>query len=179
MVAKHRDGRPGMNYFFQLDWAATFHPQFTMPEILVRGTAIYFGMIILLRVLPKRQAGTGTIASMLFTVLLGGIAVYGVVGKTNSLTDIGLLMVTVMLWSYVTDYLSYRSPWFRRLVQEPPTCLIRDGEVLHYNLRRERISEEELTSQLRRQDVENLESVRDAHLEADGTITVITKKDQA
>ena len=168
-----------MDDFFRPDWSATFRPQFSLPEILVRGTVIYLGLIVLMRVLPKRQAGTGTIASMLFIVLIGGIAVNGVVGKTNSLTDIGLMMMTVMLWAYVTDYLSYRFPKLRRLVQEPPTYLIREGRVLHENLRRERISEEDLKTQLRRQDVEDLGNVIEAYLEADGTISVITKKDRS
>lgn len=167
-----------MDYFLKVDWHETFVPQLSLPEVIVRGSFVYFGLILLIRVLPKRLAGTGTIASMLFIVMMGGIATNGVVGKTTSLTDIGLLVLVVMLWVYLTDYLSYLFPKFHRLVQEPPTCLIRNGQFLHQNLRREMLSEEDLKTQLRQQDIEDVCQVMEAHLEADGTISVITKKNK-
>ena len=165
-----------MDYFLNLGWSNAFAPQQTLPELVTRGTVVYLGLLVLLRVVPKREAGTGTVASMLFVVLVGGTAVNGLAGRSESLTDTMLLVLTVMLWAFAVDWLSYRYPRFRHLVQEPPTCLVRDGRLLEANLRREMISEEDLKTHLRRQDVDDIGGVLAAELEADGSISVVTKK---
>jgi uncharacterized membrane protein YcaP (DUF421 family) len=165
-----------MDYLLKLDWSNTFAPQLTLPEVLVRGTVVYFALLALLRILPKWQAGPGSVASLLFVVLLGGLAADAVKGHAESVTDILLLVVTVMLWVIAVDWLSYRFRWFRYLAQDSPTCLIRDGRILRKNLRREMISEEDLKAQLRRQDVDDIGSVLEAQLEADGSISVVKKE---
>lgn len=165
-----------MNYFLKLDWSGIFAPQLPLPEVLVRGTVVYFALLTLLRIIPKWQAGTGSIASLLFVVLLGGLAADAVKGPTDSVTDILLMVVTILLWVFVVDWLSYRFKWLRFLAQDEPTCLIRDGHILWKNLRRERISEEDLKMQLRRQDVADIGNVHEAYLEADGSVTVVKKE---
>lgn len=165
-----------MDYLLKLDWSNTFAPQLTLPEVLVRGTVVYFALLALLRVIPKWQAGPGSIASMLFVVLLGGLAADAVKGHAESVTDVLLLIATVMVWVVVVDWLSHRFPWVRRLAQDSPTRLIRDGRVLRKNLRREMISEEDLKTQLRHQDVDDISSVLEAYLEADGSISVVKKE---
>lgn len=87
-----------MDYLLKLDWSNTFAPQLTLPEVLV---------------IPRWQAGPGSIASLLFVVLLGGDRCFA--------------------------WLSYRFPWFRRLAQDSPTCLSREmisDEDLKARLRR-------------------------------------------
>lgn len=51
-----------MDYFLSVDWSRTFAPQLTLPEILIRGTVVYFALLALLRVVPKWQAGPGSIS---------------------------------------------------------------------------------------------------------------------
>jgi uncharacterized membrane protein YcaP (DUF421 family) len=162
-----------MDYFLRLDWSRTFTPQLSLPEVLVRGTVVYFALLALLRVVPKWQAGPGSIASMLFVVIIADLAAEGVKGHAESVTDILLMVATVAMWVIVVDWLSYRFKWFRFLAQDSPTCLIRDGRLLRENLRRETMSEEDLKAQLRRQDVDDIADVREAYLEPDGSISVV------
>lgn len=166
-----------MDYFLRLDWSNTFAPQLSLPEILVRGTVIYFALLALLRVVPKWEAGPSSIASMLFIVMIGDLAAGGVQGRADSVTDILLMVATVAMWAIVVDRLSYHFKWFRFLAQDSPTCLIRDGRLLRENLRRETMSEEDLKAQLRRRDVDDIAAVREAYLEPDGSISVVKKQD--
>ena len=166
-----------MDYFLTIDWAATFAPQLTLPEVLVRGTVVYVAMLVLFRLIPKWQAGTGTIASMLFVVVLGDLASEAVKGKADSVTDLLLMAATVMLWAFLVDWLSYRFPRFHFLAQDEPTPLIRNGRMLYHNLRREMMSEDDLRAQLRRQDVDDIRNVLEAQLEADGSISVVNRKE--
>jgi uncharacterized membrane protein YcaP (DUF421 family) len=162
-----------MERWIQLDWAELLTLKMSVAEIAVRGVAVYFGLCVLLRVVPKRQAGKAGITDLLFVILLGGIAVDGIAKQAESLTDFFAVLVTVLLVGYGMDWLAFKYRWFRNLVLEPPTCLIRDGRVLHTNLRREMVTEEDLMSQLRRQDVDDPRCVQEAYLEADGEISVI------
>jgi uncharacterized membrane protein YcaP (DUF421 family) len=165
-----------MDYFTDFDWSGTFAPQLTLLEVLVRGTLMYLTMIIVLRIVPKRAAGDSSITSMMFVVLIGGIGVVGVTAKTQSLLDLFVFIATIVFWVFVVDYLAFRLPRFRRLIQEPPTCLVKDGQMLRKNLRWEMISTDDLMTHLRQQNVEDLGQVQSAHLEADGSISVVTKK---
>lgn len=162
-----------MDFLLKVDWADIFAPQLSLPEVLIRGTVVYFALLALLRIVPKWEAGPGSIASMLFVVIFGDLAAEGVKGRAESVTDILLMVATVVMWVTVVDQLSYRFPWFRSLVQDSPTCLIRDGRLLRGNLRRETMSVEDLKAQLRRQDVDDIAHVREAYLEPDGSISVV------
>jgi uncharacterized membrane protein YcaP (DUF421 family) len=165
-----------MDYLLKVDWAEIFAPQLSLPEILVRGTVVYFALLTLLRILPKWEAGPGSIASMLFIIIIGDLAAEGVKGQADSVTDVLLMVATVAMWVIVVDRLSYHFKWFRFLVQDTPTCLIRDGRLLRGNLRRETMTEEDLKAQLRRQDVDDVAHVLEAYLEPDGSISVVKKE---
>jgi uncharacterized membrane protein YcaP (DUF421 family) len=164
-----------VDFFFKLDWVETFVPQLSLPETLIRGTVVYFALLVFLRVIPKWETGTGSIASMLLAVMLGGLAADGVKGKGESVTDLLLMIATVMFWVFVVDWLSYKHKWFHYLAQDPPTLLVRDGKLIRKNLRREFVSEEDLEIQLRQKDVKDIANVLYAYLEADGSISVIRK----
>jgi uncharacterized membrane protein YcaP (DUF421 family) len=164
-----------MAEWLSTDWASIFLPTMSLPEILVRGALVYLALCLLIRVIPKRHAGRSSISDMLFVVLIAGIAVDGIAKKAESLPDFFLVLLTVFLWSFLLDWLAFRFPRLRPLIEEPPTCLIRDGRILQANLRRELVTEEELKAQLRRQDVDDLSKVKEALLEADGEISVVTK----
>ena len=71
------------------------------------------------------------------------------------------------------DWLSYRFPICRCLLSSPPLLLVKNGKIIHRNLRREFITEDELMSEIRRQGIEHLADVKAAYLEGDGPISVM------
>jgi uncharacterized membrane protein YcaP (DUF421 family) len=158
---------------FRIDLSEMFAPGMSLGEIVVRGTVIFLGLVVLMRVIPKRQIGHSSVNDMLFVVVVGGLAVEGAGKQIKSTTDTLGLMATVLGWSFLLDWLIYRFPLVRRLLEEAPTCLVRDGRVQQANLRREMITEEELLSHLRREQVGDPGQVREATLESDGQVSVI------
>lgn len=162
-----------MDYLLRLNGSDIFLPQMSLLEVFVRGTVVYVALLALLRVVPKWQAGPGSVASMLFVVMLGGLAADAIKGNADTVTDLLLMIVVVMLWVVVVDKLSFRFAWFRFLAQDSPTCLIRDGRMLRGNMRRETISVEDLKAQLRHLGIEDIGEVREAWLEPDGSISAV------
>lgn len=63
----------------------------------------------------------------------------------------------------------------RRRAQDTPTLLIYNGKLVEQNLRREKLTEEELWAGLRRRGVLEIERVQQAVLEVDGEISVVVK----
>jgi uncharacterized membrane protein YcaP (DUF421 family) len=161
---------------FGLNFPETFAPTMSAAEIVVHAALIYLGLCVLLRVIPKRQAGKTAVSDLLFVVIIGEIAGDAVSREAKSLTDFMLVLLTVMLLSYAVDWLAFRSRWLARLLQDKPTCLVRDGRILRANLRREMMSVEDLVTQLRLHDIEDPATVREAYLEADGEISVVRKE---
>jgi uncharacterized membrane protein YcaP (DUF421 family) len=167
-----------MEGFLQIDFKSVFVPSLHLAEVFLRGTIVYLFLFVVLRIL-RREAGTVSIADLLLVVLVADAAQNAMASEYKSITEGAVLIVTIASWDYFLDWLSYRFPWFYRLVNPSPLPLIKDGKIMRRHLHQELITEEELLSQLRQQGVQNLAAVKRCFLEADGHFSVIasaTKK---
>ena len=72
-------------------------------------------------------------------------------------------------------WLSYRFPRTRPILEGEPLIIVQDGEVIERNLKRERLTVEEIAEQARQQQIAHLSDVRFAVLETGGTISFIPK----
>lgn len=161
-----------MNNFFQLDWQSMFIPTQSVLEVFLRGTLMYLGMFVLLRIF-RRQAGAIGTADLLVVVIIADAAQNGMAGEAKSITEAMLLIGTIILWDYVLDFLANKSEFFKKLIEPKDLLLISDGKVLRRNLHKEMISYDELLSQLRQQGVERICEVKRCRLESDGHFSVI------
>ena len=115
------------------------------------------------------------VSDILVIVLIADAAQNGMAGEYRSITEGLVLIGTILGWDYLIDWLDNRYPQLN-LTAKPPLQLIRNGRVLRSHLNKERMSEEELFSQLRERGVETLEAVKDAYVEGDGRISVIARE---
>jgi len=165
-----------MNWFSAVSWDELFTPTVPLLEIIVRGSAIYLALFILLRVILKRQAGTVGITDLLVIVLIADAAQNGMAGDYHSIPDGIALICTLIFWNYVLEWLGYHFAWFDTIISPPPLPLIRHGKMLRKNMKKELISTEDIHSQLRQQGIDDIKSVKQACLEGDGKISVIQYK---
>jgi uncharacterized membrane protein YcaP (DUF421 family) len=84
-----------------------------------------------------------------------------------------MVIATITLLTIGTSYLSFRFRRLRPVLEGEPLVLLQDGRPIERNLRRERITLEELRSAARQQQIGSLERVRLAILETDGRISFI------
>lgn len=150
-------------------------PETPLWTIAVRGTLVYLVLALVVRFIPKRHTGNLSPNDLIALVVVGNLAGSAIVGDTKGTVDILLLAVVVLLWDYVFNLLEYRFPRLRRIVQDSPTLLIHNGTVIEANLRKEKLTEQELAASLRKQGVADVERVKQAVLEADGKISVVEK----
>jgi len=163
-----------MNKLFDIDWHQLFVPSVPIVETILRGTVVYLALFALLRFLLRREAGTVGVTDLLVVVLIADAAQNAMASDYKSITDGILLVVIIVFWDYMLDWLGQRFPRFQRFLSPPPLTLIKDGRMNRRNMRRELSAESELMSQLRQQGVDDAAKVKAAYIEGDGHISVIT-----
>jgi uncharacterized membrane protein YcaP (DUF421 family) len=160
----------------QIDWNSVFIPSLGIAEVVVRGTLMYLGLFIVLRFMARRQAGHFGPADLLVIVLIADAAQNGLGKEYQSVTEGLVLVMTIVAWEYVIDWLTYRFPSFRPALVPPSLTLIKDGRIVEEALRKEMLSMDELASQLRQQHVEDIAEIKLAKLEGDGRLSVIRRE---
>lgn len=162
-----------------VEWAKLLIPDTPLLEIFLRGSIVYLALFFLLRVVLKRESGTLGITDLLVVVLIADAAQNAMADDYTSVPDGILLVATIIFWSYALNWLGYRFPRIQRFVHPEPLPLIRDGRLLHRNMRQELVTEDELRSQLRLQGVEDPAEVKMAYMEGDGRVSVIERNGQS
>ena len=159
----------------EVDWSELFKLSVSPLELVVRGTAMFWFLFALFRIVIRRRIGAVGMGDVLILVIIADAAQNAMSGDYRSITDGFILIGTLIAWTVFTDWLTYKSPFLEKLLQPPPLPLVRDGRILHRNLRHEFVSEEELRSKLREKGVADYAEVRIAYMESDGAVSVIKK----
>ncbi|HEX7026249.1 MAG TPA: YetF domain-containing protein [Gammaproteobacteria bacterium] len=168
-----------MDLFGGIDWGGLFIPTTPLLETFVRGTLVYLALFILLRVLTKRESSSVGVTDLLVLVLLADAAQNAMSGDYSSITDGVLLVAVIVFWSYFLDWLGYRYSFFDRLIKPSKLLLVKHGRMLKRNMEKELITEEELMSEVRKQGLKNLADIDEAYMEPNGTISIISEKQQS
>ena len=163
------------DWVWAVDWHGLVAPTHSLFEMVIRGTVMYFIIFGLMRVVMKRQSGGIGTTDVLVVVLLAEVAGNGFSADYRSMTEGAVLVGTVLFWSYSIEWLAHRFAFLERLLRPQTVLLVEDGRMLRKNMRAELVTQEELMAQMRENGVEDIEEVKRACMEADGTISVITK----
>lgn len=148
----------------------------SIPVTILRSTIVYLVLLVIIRYLPKRNIGSIAPHDILILVVIGGLANDGILGGANSVGDFLLMTSVIIGWALIVDWLDYHFSILGWLFKAKQTPLIDHGRVLRKNLHDEMITEEELWAALRKNGVDNMDSVKTAYLEADGRISVIREE---
>jgi uncharacterized membrane protein YcaP (DUF421 family) len=158
-----------------MDWSRVFGMETPVLELLVRGSAMYWFLFVLFRLVLRRDTGAVGMADVLVLTMISDAAQNGMSGDYRSVPEGMVVVGTLVAWTWLLDVATARSALLRRILQPPEVLLVRDGRVLHANLRRESMAEADLLAKLREQGVEKPAQVRRAYMEADGQISVIRR----
>lgn len=159
-----------------IDWNEIFVPSLGILEVVVRGTIMYLALFAILRFIARRQAGQFGPADLLVIVLIADAAQNGLGKDYASVTEGIVLVLTIVFWEYLIDWLAWRFPTLRPVLTAPSLTLVEDGRFVRRALDQEMLTEDELMGQLREKEVEDVREVRLARLEGDGRISVLKRK---
>jgi uncharacterized membrane protein YcaP (DUF421 family) len=148
-------------------------------ELVLRGSLVYWLLFLVFRFVLRRDVGSVGIADILLLVIVADAAQNAMAGGYDTVTEGAVLVLTIVGWNWLLDFLSFRFAVMRRFATAPRLVLIERGVLQRRNLRREYITLEELGEKLREQGIENFSEVRVAYLESDGQISVIRDSPQS
>lgn len=147
-------------------------------EILLRSGVLFFLVLVLMRIMGKRNPARLTpfqfVNYTVIAVITSLTAVNIIENFFFGLTALGVFI----LLSLLLDYLSLRSKAIHDLVQGKETVLVVQGKVMEENLKDLRLTGEELLRELRRKEVFNLGDVEFAVMESTGDINVMLKSEK-
>jgi uncharacterized membrane protein YcaP (DUF421 family) len=169
---RHHRGEESME-LTGVDWRALIEPDVPILESVVRGTILYFFVFILMRGTLRRTAGELSMIDFIFVLLVANGAADSMTGGAVSITGGIVVILTIVAWNYALNSLSWYVPPLQRWTTPPPLQVVDNGKLLRRNMRKEFLTEDELMGQLREEGVEDLSSVKAAHIEGDGNISVI------
>jgi uncharacterized membrane protein YcaP (DUF421 family) len=129
-------------------------------------------LILVIRLMGKRQIGQMEPSEFVVTMLVANLASIPMENEGIPLYAGLIPIFTVLGLELVLSYLSLRSLRLRKLLCGKPVILIENGNILQQNLRKTRITLDELTGHLREKDVLDLGSVQFAILETNGNLSV-------
>lgn len=145
----------------------------------MRGSIVYLSLFLLLRFGIRRQVGEMGITDLLVVVLIADAAQNAMGGGYSSVADGLLLVLVIGFWAFAIDWLGFHAPAFSWLARPQPKVLVSRGRMVRRSMARELITADELDSMLREQGVDDIRMVREARMEPDGRLSVITEQARA
>jgi uncharacterized membrane protein YcaP (DUF421 family) len=144
-------------------------------DLVLRATIAFFFIFLLTRIVGRRELSSLEPFDLILLIVMGDLVQQGITQSDYSVTGLILAAGTISLLTVAVSYVSFRFPRTRPLLEGQPLVVIQDGEVLENNLRRERLTREELAEAARLQQISSLKDVNWAILEKSGQISFIKK----
>jgi uncharacterized membrane protein YcaP (DUF421 family) len=144
-------------------------------DLVFRTVFVFVLIFAVTRAVGRRELSSMEPFDMILLVVIGDLVQQGVTQSDYSLTGATTVIATVALLTVMTAWLSFRVRGLRPLLEGDPIVVIVDGRVHERNLRRQRMTVEELEAEARQQQIASLDDVRFAVLETNGKISFATK----
>ena len=143
-----------------------------MVSALWRTVVMYTAILIGVRIMGKRQISQLQTSELVVTLLISELAVLPIEDDSISLLQGFVPMVTLVVFEILISLAMLKSNRFRKLICGKPVLVVENGKILQDQMRRLRLSTEELFEQLRQNGVFSLEEVAYAIIETNGMMSV-------
>jgi uncharacterized membrane protein YcaP (DUF421 family) len=144
-------------------------------DLVVRAIFVFFLMLVITRAVGRRELSSMEPFDLILLVVMGDLIQQGVTQSDYSLTGSTIVIVTIAVLTVGTAYLSFRFRRLRPLLEGEPVVLVAGGRVIESNLRRQRMTVEELLAEARLQSIGGLDAVEYAVLETNGRVSFLKR----
>lgn len=144
-------------------------------DLVIRTVVVFALILVVTRAVGRRELSSMEPFDLILLVVIGDLVQQGVTQADYSLTGTLIVIATLALLVVATSYASFRFRPVRGVLEGEPIVLVNRGEPVPGNLRRERITVQELEAEARLQQISDLGAVRLAVLETNGSISFLTE----
>ncbi|MBS1303901.1 YetF domain-containing protein [Loktanella sp. SALINAS62] len=146
-----------------------------LARTLIVGCLAYPALVLMLRLSGKRTLAKLNAFDLVVTVALGSTLATILLSESVALAEGVLALATLIGLQWVVAFSSVRSTTVANLVRSDAALLVREGEICHDALRRERITKTELLTVIRQSAASALDNTSAVILETDGSFSVIAR----
>jgi uncharacterized membrane protein YcaP (DUF421 family) len=158
------------NLFFD-NWESTL-------RTLVITIMAYIVLIVMLRTSGKRTLSKMNAFDMIITIAMGSTLANVTLDKQVALVDGALALFLLVYLQYAITWLNVRSPTMKRLVRSSATVLVYEGRFDHKQMKRQRVTVEEIHEAAREHGCTNVSQLKAVILETTGQLNVIKELDE-
>jgi uncharacterized membrane protein YcaP (DUF421 family) len=144
-------------------------------DLVVRAVIAFAFVYLLTRVIGRRELSSLQPFDLILLVMIGDLVQQGVTQNDFSVTGAILVGGTIGLLTVAVSYVNFRFPRLRPALEGEPVIVVEDGKPIERNLRRNRITLEELAAAARQQQIGSIGDVRWGVLETNGQLSFIPK----
>jgi uncharacterized membrane protein YcaP (DUF421 family) len=146
-------------------------------DIVLRGIFVFVFLYVLMRMIGRRELSSLEPFDLILIIVLGDLVQQGLTQDDYSLTGAFLAIGTIAILQVTVSYANFRFPKLRPVLDGEPIVVVQDGKPIERNLKRERVTIEDLASAARQQNIAKIEDVQWAVMETSGVISFIKKSD--
>lgn len=144
-------------------------------DIALRAVFLYVFVVFLLRVMGRRELSSLSAVDLVVLIVLGDAIQQGLTQDDYSVTGAVIAVATIAVMQVGSSYLSYRSRRARQVLEGEPIVILQNGKLIDRNMKRERLTEDEVAEEMRAQQIGSFEDVEWGILESNGTMSFISK----
>lgn len=134
---------------------------------------IYAGLVLLMRLMGKRQLGDLELSELIVTILISEIAAQPILDENTTLIGVFVPAVTLMALEYLLSVVAVKSVRLRGVLAGKPSLLVVRGRIDQTQMRKNRITPDELAEALRSDGILDMRDVQYAVLETSGKINIL------
>jgi uncharacterized membrane protein YcaP (DUF421 family) len=144
-------------------------------DIVLRAIVIFVLLYVLMRVIGRRELSALEPFDLILLIVVGDLVQQGLTQDDYSLTGALLAIGTIAMLVLAVSFLNFRFPRLRPLLDGEPIVIVQDGKPIEKNMRRERLTLDDLAAAARLQNIPAIDNVAWAVMETSGVISFIKK----
>ena len=144
-------------------------------DIVVRAFLMYFFVLLLTRIVGRRELSTLEPFDLVLLVVIGDLVQQGVTQSDYSFTGLMIAVGTIAVLQAGVSWLGFRNKKAALVLEGEPIVVVQDGKLLEKNVHRERVTSDEVLEAARNQGIARFEDIQWAILETSGQFSFIKK----
>ena len=144
-------------------------------QTAVSSTIAIIALFILARIMGKKQMSQLNFFDYVIGITIGSIASEYAVVRSVHITEGLTALVVVSLFSILISYISVKSYKGRKILDGVPVILIEHGKIMEKNMRKEKLSINDLLEECRQKNIFNIADIDFAILETSGRLSILPK----
>ena len=142
-------------------------------DLVIRATVVFFFIYLVTRVVGKRELSSMEPFDLILLVVTGDLVQQAITQSDYSVTGALTVISTIALLTVFVSWLNWRFRRMRSMLEGQPVVLVENGKMIERNMKRERITMEDIEAEGRIQQVADIADMRWAVLETNGAISII------